>query len=267
MKLKLDEAGHVVVVDGKPVYTHDDGKDVPFDAVATVATISRLNGEAKGHREAKEAAEAKLKGFEGIEDPEAAKKALETVANIDAGQLVAAGKVEEIKRAAVLAAEEQVKAAKLAAEEQIKNITGERDTLKTQLDTALIGGSFSNSKFVSEKVAVPRHMLQSTYGQNFKVEDGKVVPYDAAGNKLFSRARPGEVADFDEALELLIGADPFKDHILKGQVGAGGGANNGGGGNNGGKRSVTRAEWDKMDHTQRATLSSEVREGKAAIVD
>ncbi|MFK5041828.1 hypothetical protein ACI3P4_13205, partial [Glaesserella parasuis] len=27
MKLKLDEKGNVVVVDGKPVYTHDDGKE------------------------------------------------------------------------------------------------------------------------------------------------------------------------------------------------------------------------------------------------
>ncbi|MDD1016905.1 hypothetical protein [Pseudomonas rubra] len=27
MKLKLDDQGHVVVQDGKPVYVHDDGKD------------------------------------------------------------------------------------------------------------------------------------------------------------------------------------------------------------------------------------------------
>ncbi len=58
MKLKLDENGHVVVSDGKPVYVHDDGKEVAFDAVGTVATISRLNGEAKSHRERAEAAES-----------------------------------------------------------------------------------------------------------------------------------------------------------------------------------------------------------------
>lgn len=27
MKLKLDDQGHVVVQDGKPVYVHDDGKE------------------------------------------------------------------------------------------------------------------------------------------------------------------------------------------------------------------------------------------------
>lgn len=64
MKLKLDEQGHAVLQDGKPVYVHDDGKEVAFDAPATVATITRLNGEAKVHREGKEAAEKALKAFE-----------------------------------------------------------------------------------------------------------------------------------------------------------------------------------------------------------
>jgi len=35
-----------------------------------LATITKLNGEAKGHRERAEAAEAKFKPFEGIEDPQ-----------------------------------------------------------------------------------------------------------------------------------------------------------------------------------------------------
>ena len=81
MKLKLDENGHVVVSDGKPVYVHDDGKEIPFDAPAAMQKISGLNAEANQHREAKEAAEAKLKAFDGIEDASAALKALETVKN------------------------------------------------------------------------------------------------------------------------------------------------------------------------------------------
>ena len=47
MKLKLDENGHVVVSDGKPVYVHDDGKEIPFDAPAAMQKISGLNAEAK----------------------------------------------------------------------------------------------------------------------------------------------------------------------------------------------------------------------------
>ncbi|WVM87992.1 hypothetical protein UMZ34_16740 [Halopseudomonas pachastrellae] len=83
MKLKLDENGNAVLQDGKPVYVHDDGKEVAFDAAGTVATITRLNAEAKTHREGKEAAEKALKAFEGISDPAAAIKALETVSNLD----------------------------------------------------------------------------------------------------------------------------------------------------------------------------------------
>ena len=60
MKLKLDDKGNVVLQDGKPVYVHDDGKEVAFDAPTTVATISRLNGEARTNRERAEAAEAKV---------------------------------------------------------------------------------------------------------------------------------------------------------------------------------------------------------------
>ena len=74
MKLKLDEQGNAVLQDGKPVYVHDDGKEVPFDAPGAMAKIASLNAEAKTHREAKEAAEAKLKAFDGIEDAEAAKR-------------------------------------------------------------------------------------------------------------------------------------------------------------------------------------------------
>lgn len=45
MKLKLDENGHVVVVvvDGKPVYIHDDGKEIPFDAPQATQKIAQQN--------------------------------------------------------------------------------------------------------------------------------------------------------------------------------------------------------------------------------
>ena len=53
MKLKTVtiEGKTYAEVDGdKPIYIHDDGKEAPHDAAHTVATISRLNGEAKTHR-------------------------------------------------------------------------------------------------------------------------------------------------------------------------------------------------------------------------
>lgn len=56
------------------------------------------------------------------------------------------------------------------------------------------------------------------------------MAYDGAGNKIFSRSRPGDLADFDEALETLVDQYPYKDQILKGSGASGGGAQHAGGG-------------------------------------
>lgn len=253
MKLKTTEIGgktYAEVMDGKPIYEHDDGKEVAFDAATTVATISRLNGEAKAHREAKEAAEGKLKGFEGIEDADAAKKALETVRNLKDGDLVTAGKVEEIKAAAKKAAEEQVAQAAKASGEQIKTLETERDRYRQDLYTEKVGGSFSRSKFIAEKVAVPGDMVQAMFGRQFKVEDGKIVGYDPSGNKIYSRTRPGEIADFDEAIETLVDAYPNREQILKGSGSSGSGARGSNGTGANGAKTISRTEFQKLAPTE-----------------
>lgn len=239
MKLKLDEAGHVVVVDGKPVYVHDDGKEVPFDAVGTVATISRLNAEAKTHREAKEAAETSLKQFAGITDPAAALKALETIKNFDDKKLLDAGEVEKVKAEM-----------KRVFDEEKTTLTSENEKLKGQINDYLIGGAFNSSKFIAEKFAAPGpagvEIARSLFGKNLKVEDGKVVGYDNNGQKIYSRANPGEIASPDEAIELIVGGYQFKDHILK-SSGASGSGSNGNNGAGGGAKTMTRQQFGSLD--------------------
>lgn len=240
MKLKLDDKGQVVVQDGKPVYIHDDGKEVAFDAPGTVATITRLNGEAKSHRERAEAAETKLKGFDGIADPSAAIKALETVANLDAKKLVDAGEVEKV-RAEI----------NKGWEAKLTEATTKSRKLEEQLRGEKIGGAFARSKVIADKLAIPADMVEARFGQNFRMEDGRVVAYDTTGNKLFSRARPGELADFDEALDMLIEQYPYKDHILKSSGASGGGAQGGGSGG-GGTKSLNRKAFEALDPSARA---------------
>lgn len=256
MKLKLDDKGNVVVQDGKPVYVHDDGKEVAFDAPATVATIGRLNGEAKSHREAKEAAEARLKGFEGIEDAEAARSALETIKNLGAGELKTAAQVQEIKDAAARAAQEQVAAAAKASSTQIQDLTAQLEKRTGELNSHLVGSGFMNSKLLNDdkhplRLAIPSEMARAYFGNNFKVEDGKMVGYDGAGNKIYSATRPGELADFDEALDHMVRACPFKDQILKGSGASGGGAQPGKPGSGGGKQ-ISRQQFEGMSATDRS---------------
>lgn len=245
MKLKLDEQGHAVLQDGKPVYVHDDGKEVAFDAPGTVATITRLNAEAKTHREGKEVAEKLLKGFEGIEDGAAARKALEIVANLDQKKLVDAGEIEKVKSEISKAFQGQLDEANTKA-----------STFEKQLYDEKIGGSFGRSKYIADKLAIPADLVQARFGQAFKIEDGKTVAYDQHGNKIYSRARPGEVADFDEAMETLVEQYPYRDNILKGSGANGSGAPNGGGGA-GGKKSVNRQSFESMGAAERQAFLKE----------
>lgn len=246
MKLKLDENGHAVLQDGKPVYVHDDGKEAPFDAAATVATISRLNGEAKSHRERAEAAEKSLKSFEGIADPSEARKALDTLKNLDAKKLVDAGEIEKVKTEIGKAFQEKLDAAEKRAADA-----------ETRFYDSEIGRAFAGSQMISGDKAsliLPPEVARATFGKNFKIEDGRIIGYDANGQKIYSRERPGEIATFDEALSSLVDASPFKDSILKSSGASGGGAspNGGQGGAGGGQKSVTRQSFDSMTPQARA---------------
>lgn len=241
MKLKLDADGHAVLQDGKPVYITDDGKEAAIDVAGTVGTITRLNSEAKSHRERAEAAEKALKSFEGIADPAAAIKALGLVANLDAKKLIDAGEVETVKAELTKGFTEKLTAAEKRAQDMEAALYGEK-----------IGGAFARSKFIADKAAVPADMIQSRFGSAFKIEDGKTVAYDANGSKIYSRAKPGELADFEESLEILVDGYAYKDNILKGNSNGGGGTRQSNGGGTGGK-TMTRAAFDALSPSAKAS--------------
>jgi hypothetical protein len=251
MPFKYNADGTIALDDKKlPIFIHPNGTEAPFDADQTLGTITRLNGEAKTHREAKEAAEAKLKTFDGIEDGVAALAALNTVKSLSSGELKTAAQVKEIQDAAAKTAQEQVAAQAKASATQLQELTAQLEKRTGELNNHMIGGGFTGSKLLSDdkhpmRLAIPAEMARAYFGSNFKVEDGKMVPYDAAGNKIFSPTRPGEVADFDEGLAHLVQACPFKDQILRGTGASGGGAGGGKGGQGGGK-SMPRSQFFAM---------------------
>jgi len=240
MKLKLDDAGHVVVTDGKPVYVDDAGKEIAFDVPAATASITALRGEAMRHRQDKEAAETALKAFEGIGDPAAARKALETVKNLDEKKLVDAGERDAAIAAAVK-----------AKDDEYRPILEERDSLKTSLFSEKVGGAFARSKFVTENLVLPPDIAETYFGKHFKIEGDKTIAYDASGNQIYSKANPGQPAGFDEAIAALVDQYPRKDSILKGNVGAGSGASQPGVAATGAK-TISRAELSKLPPADQA---------------
>jgi len=255
MPFKMNADGTIAIDAEKklPIFIHPDNREAPFDADATIATIGRLNGEAKSHREAKEAAETALKPFRdaGIEDPAAAAAALETMKNIKAGDLTTAAKVQEIKDAAAKSAQEAVANATRAAEEKQRVLTEQNTKLTQDLNNHIVGGSFTGSKYIAEKLAIPADIAQKVFGDRFKVENGKLVPLGADGNPIFSATNHGNHADFEEAIQVMVSQYANKDMILKGSGASGGGAAGGGKGGAGGK-TITRAQFDAMDQGQRA---------------
>lgn len=219
MKIKTVEVNgttYAVLSEGKPVYVTDDGKEIALDGAELSQKITHLKQEADKAFKARDEAKSSLRKYESIEDVDAAIKALETVAALSQKKLIDAGEVEKVKQ----------EVAK-GFETQLNELRQERDSLQTTLHREMIGGRFSRSPLLvgdQSKVAIPPDMVESKFGTHFKVEDGKIVARDSNGEKVYSRTKPGELADFDEALELLIEAYPHKDHIVKAPGASGGNA-------------------------------------------
>jgi hypothetical protein len=245
---KMDGDKLATDANGNPIYIDDAGREI----VTESGTIGRLNGEAKQHRERAEKAEAAAKKYEGI-DPEAARKALDTVGKLDQKQLIDAGKVDEVKQ--------QITA---QYETQLNEVKQVNTTLQAERDGLIKSNAFTKSKFISERVAVPPEMFEKTFGDQFKVEDGKVVPYGRDGNPVYSKKRMGEIADVDEAFEIILETYPHKDTVLK-AVQNGGSGNNGGGGQRGQGRFLPRATFDAMEPGAKAAAGEQIRKGELTL--
>ena len=253
MKLKLDESGGVVLSDGKPVYEDENGKERVLDAPAMRASLDRLQGELNKQNETIEQLTAKAKSVEGL-DIDAARKALETVGNLDQSKLIAADKVEEIRQAAIK-----------SVEEKYKPIEARATALEQELFAEKVGGQFARSKFIAEKTILPPDIAQATFGRHFELKDGKVLAKDAHGNLIYGDSNPGDPASFDEAMERLVAAYPHRDKILKGANHNGSGATGVDGGGTG--RVITRAQLAAMNPEQQANVAKALRESKAQLID
>lgn len=243
LSLKLDDDGNVVVDDGKPVYVDQDGKDIAIDATSLYAKIAELGTEAKTHRKGKSTLKAELEKvtslFEGIDDLEAwklqAEKNAELVANFNDKDLVDAKKVEQIKKAQNEAHEEDkrniLKSFSLKEEEFQKELRDKDNTIYN----LMVSSKFAQSPFFTgekPKSILPPEIAEKYFGSNFRVEkDGnglRVTGY-IGDDPVYSRQNPGELAEFEEALESVIDAYPMKERIMR-SSGGGSGASGGSGG-------------------------------------
>lgn len=244
---ELGDNDHAILV-------HADGTETAFDADGASARIAALNAEQATRRHENNDLKTKLKSFEGIEDGDAARAALEVVKNLEVGELKNVKQVQEIKDQAKIAAEAMVAAAQKKSTEDLQKAETERNALRDELHREKIGGGLARSKYVVEKLSIPPDMVENFFGKNFKLEEGKIVGYDNAGGKLYSKKIPGELADLEESIEMLVSSYPNKEHILKG---AGGGS--GGGQGAGDRGGLSKEAFDKLDPVAKMNVARGIR--------
>lgn len=224
LKLKMDSEGHAVLKEGKPVYIDDtDDKELVFDPESLMSKISTLNSESKTHRLKAKELEDRLALF-GDAEPEDVEAFLETLEDLGGPEGIEALK----KKGAV-----DVEAIKKQIVEAYEGKLSEKDKALLEKDGTIyklmVSSQFGTSKFASEKLILPPDIAEATFGKHFKIEDGKVVAY-LGEDKILSRENPGEPANFDEALSVIVDKYPMKDRILKGTQASGSGKQNDAGG-------------------------------------
>jgi len=238
-KVKLDEEGHGVVVDGLPVFVDENGQEKPQDLNQFHSKILELNQENRSRKERIKELEAKLAPFADIEDSDRwlarARKALDTLKNLDDKALVDAQQVDKLKEewAKTFTAKE----AKLRKQldDTTSDMTARLTKKEEQIRNLIVSNQFATSPYFSgsdPKTTLPAEVAESHFGRHFQVEEQNgtltLVAYDAAKNPILSRERMGEPASFNEAIQILLDQFPGKDRILRtGNAGSGSGSGQG----------------------------------------
>jgi hypothetical protein len=250
-KLKIDEktGAPVVTEDGKIVYINPDGDELPLDPPAMYEKISIMGKDNQKDRDKYRELRAKYSAFDNIDDIDAwreeAEKAIATVTNFNDKDYLKAEKVEKIKADMNAAWEEKMKAKDQSIAEKEKAAAEVVSKKDAQIRQLLVSNKFAVSPYFNgseSKTLLPPDLAESYFGKNFKVEESddgtlSIKAYDVRGELLTSKLNPGEPAEFDEAIGMIVETYPHKDMILR-AAGSGSGGGGGGGGGGGPKDEI-----------------------------
>lgn len=240
-KYKVGENGQPVYQDGKFVLILDDGSETPFDALGAYTTFGTIRKERDEAQSEAKAAKAALSTFGATDEDRArilelAKKAKA----FDDKKLVEAGKVDEVVEA-------RLKDAKAAWDQEKSGLESKVKQAEGNVRKFLISSRFATSKALEKTVLTP-DLAEAKFGSLFDVEGDAVIAFRDGGRKekLYSRADPSKLADFDEALSILISSDPNFEKWKAGTGATGGGAPGGAAAPNGTK-TMQRTQFVGLD--------------------
>lgn len=202
-KLKLDENGNAVLKDGEPVYIID-GAEVTFNAAAVHASLTTVRRERDEAKTENERLQASLKRFgSGEEQLEAAAKKLKLAVNLDEKTLAEAGKLDDVIANRLKTHTEASASEKAALESRVGELSG-------KLRTVLISSKFGKTPLANGLYLTP-DAIEAMFGPHFEVDGDDVVAYrdpQSKKDKIYSKKDPGRLADFDEALEVVVTSHP-----------------------------------------------------------
>jgi len=220
------ENNQVVLKDGNPVWIAEDNKEIAFDFNQTSKRIAELNEEAKNHRlKAKEYAD-RLATYADL-DIEKAKKAMETVQNLDDKKLVDAKQIDVLKSqwAADMEKTRQQWAdeKKRLSEALEKEMRDRQEQIKRQHFTDSAQNGFLKNTVLTPDVAY------KIWGDKFKVENNQIIPMLNETTPLPSSDPLKPHADFNEAVGRMFENYEYKANYLKSPApGSGSHGNTGG---------------------------------------
>ena len=216
-----------------------------FKTISEIEGLSSALGKERGRADTAEKAlkalQGKLDGF----DVEAGRKAIEQVARMTEDQKAREAQYEANVR------------------QRLDPVLKERDEALSRLKDAearyesmLIDRALADSVFLRDKVSKdPFHQsyVREHFRSSFKVEDGRVVCYDSAGQKMFGT--DGQPADIDTALSRLVNALPNGQSLLAGSMASGSGASSGTGAPAGGGV-MKRSQFDALPPAEKVKIAT-----------
>lgn len=169
---------------------------------------------AKSEKAAREALEAKLKEFDGI-DPVAIRELLAKQQKAQEEELEKKGQWDVLKQNMA----KQHKEEREKLEGQIVELQGLVKQRESTIDELTIGSQFSNSKFLKEETTLASATkARALYGQHFELVDGVLTAFDkpkGAKDRAPLVDASGNALEFDVAMRKIIESDPDKDALLR----------------------------------------------------
>lgn len=231
MKLVVDEKGNAVLQNGMPVYEYPDGTKAPFDAEGTLTglqnKITAESEKATRFYQDREALVTKLKPFDGL-NPDDVSEAMKLKKNLSDKQLLDANGVEELKRQMRVGFEDEKAAITKSFEGKIADIENSKSDLHQIIYDLAVKNQFATSEYFAgdkpKTILRPGHAAR-IFADHFKLEvngrDYRMVALDDKGKPLMSRKNHGELADFNEAIALIVEAEDKVNPIMSGSSGRG----------------------------------------------